>query len=180
MSRLAKKPIKLPANVEVKVNDNNEVTVKGPLGALSVKMAPSISVEIKEGEIMVNRASDAKQDKAFHGLYWSLLRNFIEGVTKGFEKQLKLEGVGYRAEVKGQIVKLSVGFSHDVVFVCPPEVTPEYDKKRNLIVLKSIDKALLGHIAASIRKIRPPEPYKGKGIRYADEHVILKETKGAK
>ena len=179
MSRLAKKPLIIPDKVEVNV-EGSMVKVKGPLGELTLDTKGHVKVDIEGNNLYVRRYSDSKQDKAYHGLYWSLIRNMIEGVTKGFEKRLKLEGVGYRAEVKGQQIKMAVGFSHDVVFIVPPEVSVEYDSKKGHIVLKSIDKQLVGEVAARIRAIRPPEPYKGKGIRYADEVVILKERKGVK
>ena len=179
MSRLAKKPLRIPDKVSVEI-DGNIVKVKGPLGELSLDTKGNVTIEIDGSDLYVKRHSDSKQDKAYHGLYWSLIKNMMEGVSKGFEKRLKLEGVGYRAEVKGQQIKMAVGFSHDVVFIVPPEVSVEYDSKKNHIVLKSIDKQLVGEVAARIRAIRPPEPYKGKGIRYADEVVILKEKKGVK
>ncbi len=179
MSRLAKKPLSIPDKVNIEIN-GNIVRVKGPLGELYLDTNGHVNVEIDGTDLYVKRLSDTKQDRAYHGLYWSLIKNMIEGVTKGFEKRLKLEGVGYRAEVKGQQVKMAVGFSHDVVFIVPPEVSVEYDSKKNHIVLKSIDKQLVGEVAARIRAIRPPEPYKGKGIRYVDEVIILKEKKGVK
>ena len=179
MSRLAKKPLIIPEKVNVEVN-GSVVKVKGPLGELELDTLSHVNVELNGNELYVKRLGDTKQDKAYHGLYWSLIRNMIEGVSKGFEKRLKLEGVGYRAEVNGQMIKLSVGFSHDVIFIVPPEVSVEYDKKKGHIVLKSIDKQLVGQVAAQIRAIRPPEPYKGKGIRYVDEVIILKEKKGVK
>ena len=178
MSRLAKKPLTIPDKVNIDIKDNI-VKVSGPLGELALDTKSHVKVEIDGDKLYVRRLGETKQDKAFHGLYWSLIRNMIEGVSKGFEKRLRLEGVGYRAEVNGQVVKLSVGFSHDVVFIVPPEVSVEYDKKGH-IVLRSVDKQLVGEVAARIRAIRPPEPYKGKGIRYVDEVVILKESKGVR
>ena len=179
MSRLAKKPLMIPDKVSVSV-EGSVVKVKGPLGELELDTLGRVGIEIEGSELRVKRFGDSKQEKAYHGLYWSLIRNMLEGVSKGFEKRLRLEGVGYRAEVKGQMIKLSVGFSHDVVFIVPPEVSVEYDSKKGHIVLRSADKQLVGEVAARIRAIRPPEPYKGKGIRYVDEVVILKEAKGVK
>ncbi|MCS6967109.1 MAG: 50S ribosomal protein L6 [Cytophagales bacterium] len=182
MSRIGNKPIALPAGVSVQIAADNTVTVKGPKGTLSQKIDPDISVKVEEGKILVQRPTDQKRHKALHGLYRALLNNMVIGVSQGFKKQLELIGVGYKAEAKGQLLQLSLGYSHGIVFAVPNEVkvTAETPKgKAPLITLESIDKQLLGQIAAKIRSFRKPEPYKGKGVKYVDEVIRRKAGKTA-
>ena len=183
MSRIGKLPIEVPGGVEISVNEkNNTVTVKGPKGELSQKIDKDIIIRQEEGKLMVERPTEQKRHKALHGLYRSLIYNMVEGVSKGFTKRLELAGVGYRASSQGQILELSVGFSHPVMVALPPEVkvTTESVKGQNpAITLESNNKQLLGQMAAKIRSIRKPEPYKGKGIRYSDEVIRRKAGKSA-
>ncbi len=182
MSRIGKSPIKLPKGVTVNVDKTNTVSVKGPKGELKQQLTSDISIEVKESELNVLRPSDEKQHKALHGLYRSLLNNMVHGVSEGYEVKLELIGVGYKAEAKGDILELSLGFSHDIFMQMPPEVKVEAltEKRANpIITLKSIDCQLIGHVAAKIRSLRKPEPYKGKGIRYVGEYVRKKAGKTA-
>lgn len=179
MSRIGNKPVELPAGVEVKV-DGNVVTVKGPQGELSQEISDKITVSIEANEVILKRASDNRTDKAQHGLSRSLIENMIVGVTKGYEKKLIVEGVGYRVEKKGNKLVMNLGFSHPVEMEDPEGITTEAPDN-NTVVVKGIDKALVGNYAAKIRQWRKPEPYKGKGIRYDGEHIRRKEGKtGAK
>lgn len=180
MSRIGNAPIAVPEGVEVAVADNNLVTVKGPKGELSQQVDPSITVEVAEGEINCSRANEEKQTKAYHGLYRSLINNMVVGCSEGYEIKQEMHGVGYRAKVSGQRLELSLGFSHQVVFELPEEVkvTAEQSKGQPpIITLTSHDKQLIGHVAAKIRSMRPPEPYKGKGIRFLGEHIRRKAGK---
>lgn len=179
MSRIGNKPVELPAGVEVKV-DGNVVTVKGPQGELSQEISDRISVSVEGNEVVLKRASDDRTDKAQHGLARSLVDNMIVGVTKGYEKKLIVEGVGYRVEKKGSKLVMNLGYSHPVEMEDPEGITTEAPDA-NTVVVKGIDKALVGNYAAKIRQWRKPEPYKGKGIRYDGEHIRRKEGKtGAK
>ena len=183
MSRIGKLPIEIPAGVDFKIDDDNVVTVKGPLGELSQKVDPSITVKVDEGNIVVERASEQKQHKSMHGLYRSLINNMVEGVSKGFEIKLELVGVGYRAEViENNVLDLTLGYSHHTFLQLPPEVEVEAksDKRSNPIVtLKSCNKQLVGQVAAKIRSFRKPEPYKGKGIKFVGEVLRRKAGKAA-
>ena len=182
MSRIGKLPIPIPEGVTVTVDNNNVVTVKGKLGELKQKVHPDITVEIKDNTIYVKRPTDQKRHKAMHGLYRALINNMVQGVSKGFTKQLELVGVGYRASIDGQILDLSLGYSHNILFELPPEVKGEVKQERRqnaFITLTSFDKQLLGQVAAKIRSLRKPEPYKGKGIRYVGEYIRRKEGKKA-
>ncbi len=182
MSRLAKKPLEIPEKVEVK-KEGNCVIVKGPLGTLQQEIDPDIEVKIEDSKIWVKRPTDQKRHKALQGLYWSLIRNMLIGVTKGYEKQLELVGIGYRAKVDKLGLHLFLGFSHNILFVPPPEIKIEtkYEKGGNpTVIVKGIDKQLVGQVAAYIRSLRPPEPYKGKGIRYVGEYIRRKEGKAAR
>ncbi|WNJ16532.1 50S ribosomal protein L6 [Pontibacter sp. G13] len=182
MSRIGKLPITLPAGVSVTVDKSNIVTVKGPKGELKRNVDADISVEVADGLIHVKRPTEQKRHKAMHGLYRTLISNMVEGVAKGFEKKMQVVGVGYKAEAKGQTLELSLGFSHPIVMVLPSEVKAETETKRGeapLITLTSADKELLGQIAAKIRGFRPPEPYKGKGIRFLGEVIRRKAGKAA-
>jgi large subunit ribosomal protein L6 len=182
MSRIGRAPVNLPKGVEVKVQPNNVISVKGPKGELAEKLDIDIKVEIDNGTLLVTRPTDQKRHKALHGLYRALLANMVKGVSDGFSKELELIGVGYRASATGQLLELSVGFSHPVVIMLPKEikVSAVMEKGKNpMVKLESADKQLLGQVAAKIRSIRKPEPYKGKGIRYTDEYVRRKAGKTA-
>jgi large subunit ribosomal protein L6 len=182
MSRIGKLPIEIPGGVTVKVDDNNLVTVKGALGELSQKVNPEIDVKIEGNVLTVNRPSEAKNHRAMHGLYRSLINNMVEGVSKGFEIKLELVGVGYRAENQGQVLQLVLGFSHHIYLQLPPEVKVEAvtDKRSNpTVTLRSYDKQLIGQVAAKIRSFRMPEPYKGKGIKFVGEQIRRKAGKSA-
>lgn len=181
MSRIGKLPIQIPEGVTVEYRDN-VVTVKGPLGELTQKIDPDISVEIKDREIRVLRPTDQKRHKAMHGLYRSLVNNMVIGVSKGYEIKLELVGVGYRAEAHDQLLDLYLGYSHNFVIELPQEIKGEAKTERRsnpIVTLKSYDKQLLGHVAAKIRSLRKPEPYKGKGIRYVGEQIRRKAGKAA-
>lgn len=182
MSRIGKAPIELPKGVTVDVSRSNLVVVKGPKGELSQQIDPDIKVKVEDGTLTVERPTDQKRHRSMHGLYRALINNMVEGVTKGFVKELELVGVGYRASNTGQLLELTIGFSHPVMFALPDEVKVEtrMEKGKNPVVrLESNDKQLLGQIAAKIRAFRKPEPYKGKGIRYSDEQVRRKAGKAA-
>ena len=182
MSRIGKLPVNLPAGVTFEVNDANVVSVKGPLGTLSQKIDKDIRVEVENDQIIVSRPNEEKRVKSLHGLYRSLIDNMVVGVSTGYKKELELVGVGYRAEAKGQQLELSLGFSHEIIIELPVEVRVETktEKRSNpVITLQSIDKQLIGHIAAKIRSLRPPEPYKGKGIKFVGEQLRRKAGKSA-
>jgi large subunit ribosomal protein L6 len=177
MSRIGKNPIKIPEGVEVKI-EGRELTVKGPKGELKQKIHPLVSIEEKDKKIVVNvKQPDNKRQRAFWGLFASLINNMIEGVTKGYEKKLEVNGVGYRVELKDDTLILNVGYSHPIEYKLPQGITATVDK--NLITISGIDKQQVGEVAAQIRKIRKPEPYKGKGIKYEDEIIIRKVGKAA-
>jgi large subunit ribosomal protein L6 len=178
MSRIGKKPIEIPSGVTVTV-DKNTVTVKGPKGTLSRTFNPDMTIEVGEKEIIVKRPSDSKEHRALHGTTRALLANMVEGVSKGFEKSLELIGVGYRAQKQGKKLVLNVGYSHPVEI--EPEEGIEIEVPSNTkIVVKGASKERVGALAANIRDVRPPEPYKGKGIRYEGEYVRRKEGKTGK
>lgn len=180
MSRIGIKPVDLPAGVEVKVDGNNAVTVKGPKGELTEQISKLLKVEIKDNTVTVSRESDAKAYREQHGLARTLIQNMVTGVTQGYEKKLELVGVGYKAEKKGKKLVLSLGYSHPVELEDPEGITTEATSATEIIV-KGIDKAVVGNYAANIRSWRKPEPYKGKGIRYVGEYIRRKEGKtGAK
>jgi large subunit ribosomal protein L6 len=183
MSRIGKLSIAIPTGVEIKVSEENLVSVKGPLGELSQQVDPDIEVAVEDGTINVKRAGETKRHKSLHGLYRSLVNNMVEGVSKGYEIKLELVGVGYRAEVlPGSVLDLVLGFAHHTYLQLPPEVKVEAvsDKRSNPIVtLKSIDKQLIGQVAAKIRSFRKPEPYKGKGIKFVGEELRRKAGKAA-
>ncbi|MBM7601759.1 large subunit ribosomal protein L6 [Virgibacillus halotolerans] len=178
MSRIGLKPIEVPQGVEVKM-DGNTVTVKGPKGELTRDLHPDITVNIQENEITFERPSNHKDHRALHGTTRSLISNMVIGVHKGFEKSLDIIGVGYRAQMQGKKLVLNAGYSHPVEIEAEEGIEIEVPKNTQIIV-KGIDKELVGAVAANIRAIRPPEPYKGKGIRYVDEYVRRKEGKTAK
>jgi large subunit ribosomal protein L6 len=182
MSRIGKLPVNLPKNVTVKISDDNVVSVKGPLGELFQAVNKDLKVEVVGEEILLSRPSESKSHKSLHGLYRSLINNMVTGVTEGYKKELELVGVGYRAEAKGQNLELSLGFSHEVIIQLPDEVTVAAKTERRsnpIITLTSIDKQLIGHVAAKIRSLRPPEPYKGKGIKFVGEQLRRKAGKSA-
>ena len=181
MSRIGKLPISIPQGVEVTFN-NNEITVKGKLGTLKQDIDPEIEISIEDGVIEVNRPSDVPQHRAKHGLYRALINNMIAGVTEGFKKELELVGVGYRASSAGQVLDMSLGFSHNIMMLVPEEVKVNavMEKGKNPIVtLTSYDKQLLGMVASKIRSMRKPEPYKGKGVRFVGEVIRRKAGKSA-
>lgn len=180
MSRIGNLPITIPEGVQIDVSSSNTVTIKGPLGELSQNVDKLITIKQEEQVIVVERGSDLKQEKAFHGLYRSLLYNMVEGVSKGYEKQLELVGVGFRASNQGQILELAIGYSHNIMLELPEEIKLETKTERGknpIITLKSHDKQLLGIFAAKIRSLRKPEPYKGKGIKYTGEYIRRKAGK---
>jgi large subunit ribosomal protein L6 len=181
MSRVGKAPVTVPAGVDVNIG-SNLVVVKGKLGELSQEISSNVSVKLEDGTLTVDRLNDEKQSKADHGLYRALLANMVEGVSKGYEKQLELVGVGYRASNQGQKLDLSLGYSHNIVFEIPSEVKVETksEKGKNpLVILSSYDKQLLGAVASKIRSLRKPEPYKGKGVKYVGEYIRRKAGKTA-
>ena len=180
MSRIGRAPITVPAGVEVTVAENNLVTVKGPKGTLSYKAAPQLSISVDAGVITVCRPDDCKENRSLHGLTRTLISNMVTGVTNGFEKKLEINGVGYRASKEGKDLVLNIGFSHNVVMSENDDIQIEVPDA-NHIVIKGIDKQKVGQFAAEVRGKRPPEPYKGKGIKYDYEVVRRKEGKtGAK
>jgi large subunit ribosomal protein L6 len=178
MSRIGKLPIPVPAGVEISVGNGNVVTVKGPKGSLEQQLDVDITVEIEDGTLTVVRPTDRPRHRALHGLYRSLLANMIEGVTNGYEKRLEIVGVGYRFVAKGKDVDLSAGFSHPVILT-PPDGVEFNVIAANQLSIVGIDKQAVGQEAAKIRKLRPPEPYKGKGIKYQGEHIRRKVGKRA-
>jgi large subunit ribosomal protein L6 len=177
MSRIGKQPIELPSGVNVAISPGR-VQVNGPLGELSQNVPARMQVEQENGTLTVKRPTDRGDDRALHGLTRSLIANMVEGVTKGFEKRLELQGVGYRASLRGTDLELNVGFSHPVVVKPPQGISFEVPEATSVFV-KGIDKQQVGEIAAEVRKVRPPEPYKGKGIRYEGEYVRRKVGKRA-
>jgi large subunit ribosomal protein L6 len=182
MSRIGKNPVKLPKGVAVSVSPANEITVKGPKGELKRSMDRDITLDIQDGQVVVKRPTDQIRHKALHGLYRALLQNMVTGVSEGFTKQLELVGVGYKATSQGQLLDLSLGYSHNFVVELPKEVevkTETVKGKNPTIYLNCIDNELLGQVAAKIRSLRKPEPYQGKGVRYSDEVVRRKAGKTA-
>ena len=180
MSRIGRKPIDIPEKVTVEIGKNNKVTVKGPKGELTRTFHPDMTIEIKDGQILVSRPTDQRHHRSLHGLTRALLANMVIGVSQGFEKELEMVGVGYRAILKGNALDLSLGFSHPVVIEPPEGITFEVAKNGRSFTVKGIDKELVGEVAAKIRALRPPEPYKGKGIRYRGEYVRMKAGKAGK
>jgi len=181
MSRIGKSPVTIPSGVDVKV-DGNVITVKGSKGELTQEMDSCVSMSIEDGTVTFTRESDAPDHRAKHGLYRALLQNMIIGVSEGFKKELEVIGVGYRANANGQMLELSLGFSHPFVFEIPSEIKVSAVSEKGkapLVTLESHDKQLIGQVAAKIRGLRKPEPYKGKGVRYSDEVVRRKAGKAA-
>ena len=182
MSRIGKQAIPLPKGVTVNIGSDNIVSVKGPKGELKQAIDRDISVEVKDNEINLTRSTDQIRHRAMHGLYRSLVSNLVKGVTDGYKKDLELVGVGYKAANTGNVLDLSLGYSHNIIFEIPKElkVTTETLKGQNpKIMLEGIDKQLLGQVAAKLRSLRKPEPYKGKGVKYTDEVVRRKAGKAA-
>ena len=178
MSRIGKLPVVIPSGVKISL-DGNLMTVAGPKGSLSQELHERMSIAVETDRVKVTRPSDSKQDAALHGLTRALINNMVVGVTEGFKKDLEINGVGYRAELSGNVLTLSLGYSHPVVYELPDGIAVEVEKQTKLSV-KGIDKQLVGSAAAKIRSYRKPEPYKGKGIKYADEHIVRKAGKTGK
>ena len=176
MSRVGRMPVKVPEKVKVSV-DGNVIKVEGPKGKMSFPFNPTVKVEVEKGEVKVSRPDESRLAKGLHGLTRTLIKNACEGVVKGYEKNLEISGVGFKAELKGKEILFTLGFSHPVLFKLPEGVTAEVDAKQTKLVVRGVDKHLIGLTAAKIRSLRPPEPYKGKGIKYAEEHVRRKEGK---
>ena len=179
MSRIGRMPIAIPAGVTVEVAENNVVTVKGPKGELTRALPNEMTIKQEDEKIVIERPNDLKREKALHGLTRSLLNNMLIGVTSGFEKKLEVNGVGYRAMKSGKTLTLNLGYSHPVEMIDPEGITSEV-QGTNVIIVKGIDKEAVGQFAADIRGKRPPEPYKGKGIKYADERIRRKVGKTGK
>ncbi|KAA6347240.1 50S ribosomal protein L6 [termite gut metagenome] len=181
MSRIGKLPIAIPNGVTVILKDDI-VTVKGPKGELNQYVNPVITVQIENGSVVLNRQSDEKQERAYHGLYRALINNMVIGVSEGYRKEMELVGVGYRVSNNGNIIELSLGYTHNIFIQLPPELKVETKSERNknpLIILESYDKQLLGQVCAKIRSFRKPEPYKGKGIKFVGEVIRRKSGKSA-
>jgi large subunit ribosomal protein L6 len=182
MSRIGKLPVNLPKGVTVTISDTNVVSAKGPLGELTQAVDKDLKVEVVGNEVILTRPSESKNHKSLHGLYRALIHNMVVGVSEGYKKELELVGVGYRAEAKGQNLEMSLGFSHEVILQLPKEVKVETKTERRanpIITLTCIDKQLIGHVAAKLRSLRPPEPYKGKGIKFVGEQLRRKAGKSA-
>ena len=179
MSRIGKQPINIPKGTDVKMQDNF-VSIKGSKGELKWGVPPDIKVSLQDGKLIVERSSDIKQLKALHGLTRNILSNMVTGVNTGYQKILEISGVGYRAQTQGKKIVFTLGYSHPIEFPLPDGITAEVDPKQTKITLKSVDKQLLGQIAANIRALRPPDVYKKKGIIYAGEQIKLKAGKAGK
>ncbi len=179
MSRIGKLPVAIPTGVEIKLLNDNELTVKGPKGTLARTLPKEMDVKVEDNQVVVSRPSDLKKMKSLHGLTRTLIFNMVEGVTKGYEKKLQINGVGYRAQKKGKTLVLSLGYSHPVEMQ-DPEGIETVVEGTNVIIVKGINKEKVGQFAAEIRFKRPPEPYKGKGIKYEDEFIRRKEGKTGK
>jgi len=182
MSRIGKMPITLPQGVEIKVSDNNVVTVKGKLGELRQVVDPGITVKVEDGIITLERATESKDHKSKHGLYRALINNMVAGVSEGITVVLELVGVGFKAEAKGQLLELALGYSHHIYMEIPAEIKVETVSERGknpLIKMTSYDKQLIGQVAAKIRSLRKPEPYKGKGVKFQGEELRKKAGKSA-
>ena len=182
MSRIGKKPVAVLNGVTITVNADNVITVKGPKGELKQEIDRDIKVEVKDGEVIFTRPTDQIRHRALHGLYRSLVSNMVKGVTEGYVKKLELVGVGYKASNQGNLLDLSLGFSHNIIFEVPKELKVATDQQKGenpKITLEGIDKQLLGQVAAKLRSLRKPEPYKGKGVKYVGEHIRRKAGKAA-
>lgn len=180
MSRIGNTPVKIPEGVELKINEKNHVHAKGPKGELEQKLHPDIIVKQEDGEVNVSRPTEQRRHKALHGLTRSLINNLVEGVSKGYEVKLELVGIGYKTSAEGNILHVSVGYSHDIAFEIPEELSVATETKKGsnpTITISGIDKQLVGQVASKVRGLRPPEPYKGKGIRYVGEDILTKAGK---
>ena len=176
MSRVGKQPVKIPEKVKVSV-DGNQVKVEGPKGKMTFPFNARVAVAVDKGEVRVTRPDETRLSKGLHGLTRTLVKNAVQGVVKGYDRTLEISGVGFKAEVKGKDIHFALGFSHPVVFKLPEGITAEVDAKQTKLTVRGVDKHLLGLTAAKIRALRPPEPYKGKGIKYAEETIRRKEGK---
>jgi large subunit ribosomal protein L6 len=180
MSRVGKKPIPMPAKVAVEI-DGQAVTVKGPKGELSLTMLPNVSAAVEDGNLVISRATDSRTDRAVHGLTRALVNNMVTGVSDGFTRTLIVEGVGYTGEIRGKDLVMKLGYSHEIVVTPPENISFEVEGRNpTTIRVKGIDKQVVGQVAADIRKLRPPEPYLGKGVRYSDEVIRRKVGKTGK
>ncbi|NDC88388.1 MAG: 50S ribosomal protein L6 [Bacteroidetes bacterium] len=182
MSRIGKQPIQMDAKASFSVDAKNEVTVKGPKGELTLQVHPDIKVAVEDGSIVVSRPTDQKTHRSLHGLYRSLIANMVTGVTDGYKKELEIIGVGFRASVANGVLELGLGYSHPIFFLPPDGISVDVDTKRGknpIIIIEGIDNQMVGQVAAKIRGLRPPEPYKGKGVRYVGEYVRRKAGKSA-
>jgi large subunit ribosomal protein L6 len=182
MSRIGNLPVELPEGVSINIDKDNLVSIKGPQGELSQQVHKDIKLSVEEGQVILSRPGESKQHKSMHGLYRSLINNMVIGVSQGYEIKQEFVGVGYRAESKGQRLEMSLGYSHDIIFELPPEIKVDAHTERRsnpIVTLRSADKQLLGHVAAKIRSLRPPEPYKGKGIKFVGEQLRRKAGKAA-
>jgi len=182
MSRVGKAPIDIPSGVEIKIGENNVIQVKGPKGELIQKVDADIAVKIEDNQLLLERPTEQKRHKSAHGLYRSLLANMVVGVSSGYKKELELHGVGYRCSSSGNKLELAVGYSHPIVFILPPEVKVSTETLKGqppAITLESHDKQLIGQVAAKIKSVRKPEPFKGKGIRFKGEYIRRKAGKAA-
>jgi large subunit ribosomal protein L6 len=179
MSRIGLKPIVIPAGVDFSVDDNNTVTVKGPNGTLTQTVNKDITIDVNGSEVTFSRPSDDKEHRSLHGLYRALVANMVTGVTTGFSKKLEVNGVGYRVQVQGSTLTMNLGYSHQVIMEAPEGIKIECPTQTSIII-SGADKQKVGQFAAQVREKRPPEPYKGKGIKYAEEHIRRKEGKAGK
>jgi large subunit ribosomal protein L6 len=177
MSRIGKKPIPILKGIQF-VQQETRIKISGPKGELTVNVPSTLGVQVKENEILVSRSSDTKEQRALHGTWRALLNNMVKGVSEGFQRKLEIVGVGYKAEVKGKKIQFMLGYSHPILFVPPPGIKVEIPQPTN-IVITGIDKQLVGQVAAKIRSFRPPEPYKGKGVKYEGEYIRRKAGKAA-
>ncbi len=176
MSRVGKLPVKIPEKVKVAV-DGTTVKVEGPKGRMSFPFNPTVKVEVKDGQVLVSRPDESRLAKGLHGLTRTLIKNALEGVVKGYERGLEISGVGFKAEPKGKQIVFTLGYSHQIVFDLPEGITAEVDAKQTKVLVRGVDKHLVGLTAAKIRSLKKPEPYKGKGVKYAEEHIRRKEGK---
>jgi len=182
MSRIGKLPIDVPQGVEINIDKDNIVSVKGKLGQLEQKVHSDLAIEVKDNQLTVNRPTDSKEHRSLHGLYRSLINNMIVGVSEGYKIVMELNGVGYKAAIQGQVLSMSLGFSHDILFELPQEIKADVTQEKRsspILTLNSYDKQLIGQVAAKIRSFRPPEPYKGKGIKFQGEEIRRKQGKQA-
>ncbi len=179
MSRVGKNPINIPSGVDVKIQ-GSQVSVKGPKGELKWNYPGEMKLTVKDNQIVVERPSDAKPHRALHGTVRSIIANMVSGTNEGYKRVLEINGVGYRAQVQGQKINFTLGYSHPVEYSLPQGITAQVDKKQTLLTLEGIDKQLIGQVAANIRSLRPPNVYKGKGIKYAEERIKLKVGKAGK